>query len=390
MIPVNEPLLDGNELRYLQECIASGWISSEGPFVERFEAAMAVRAERAFAVAVSSGTAALELALAALHLEPGSMVVLPTFCIISCAAAVIRNGCVPLFVDADPFTWNMDTGKLAELLEDEIVRKNNCRLKAVMAVHTYGLPVDMEPLLALAGHYGLKVIEDAAEMHGQQYKGRACGSFGELSVFSFYPNKLVTTGEGGMVLTDDPQLAQRCRSLRNLCFQSERRFVHEELGYNFRMSNLQAAVGVAQLERLDGFIARKRAMGRRYTALLADCAGLQRPLSCTDFADNIYWVYGVVLGDDVAIAAEGMMQRLANRGIGTRPFFWPMHEQPVFRRMGIPAANGGSYPVAERLARRGFYLPSGLGLRDEQIETVAAVLTEEWSACAVHDGGNRF
>lgn len=377
MIPVNEPLLDGNEQKYLAECISSGWISSEGPFVERFEAEMAARTGRNFAVAVTSGTAALELALASLRLEPGSLVALPTFCIISCAAAVIRNGCIPLFVDADPLTWNMDVEKLAELLEDEIVRKNNRKLKAIMAVHTYGLPVDMGPLLSLADRYGLKVVEDAAEMHGQNYQGKACGSFGALSIFSFYPNKLVTTGEGGMVLTDDPLLAERCRSLRNLCFQPERRFVHEELGYNFRMSNLQAAVGVAQLERLDRFIIRKRNMGSRYDTLLAGCAALQLPLARSDFADNIYWVYGVVLGDEVATDAAGMMRRLASRGIGTRPFFWPMHEQPVFQRTGMLPENSGNFPVAERLARRGFYLPSGLGLRDDQIDTVASALLDE-------------
>jgi perosamine synthetase len=377
MIPVNEPLLDGNEGRYLQECIDSGWISSEGPFVERFEAEMAARAGRRFAVAVTNGTAALELALASLRLEPGSMVVLPTFCIISCVAAVIRNGCVPLFVDADPLTWNLDVGKLAELLEDQIDRKGNRKLKAIMAVHTYGLPVDMGPLLALADRYGLQVIEDAAEMHGQGYRERACGSFGAVSIFSFYPNKLVTTGEGGMVLTDDPLLAERCRSLRNLCFQADRRFVHEELGYNFRMSNLQAAVGVAQMERLDLFIARKRSMGARYDSLLAGCGALQLPLDRTEYADNIYWVYGVVLGDEAATDAAGMMQKLAARRIGTRPFFWPMHEQPVFRRMGFLPDNGGSYPVAERLARRGFYLPSGLALTTRQIDEVAATVIEE-------------
>jgi len=377
MIPVNEPILDGNEKKYLAECIDSGWISSEGPFVERFETEMASRTGRKFAVAVTNGTAALELALASLQLEPGDMVVLPTFCIISCAAAVVRNGCLPLFVDADPLTWNLDIGKLAELLEIQIEKKGNRRIKAIMAVHTYGLPVDMDPLLALADRYGLKVIEDAAEMHGQSCRGRACGSFGDVSIFSFYPNKLVTTGEGGMVLTDEPLLAERCRSLRNLCFQPGKRFVHEELGYNFRMSNLQAALGVAQLERLDRFIMLKRSMGARYDSLFAGCDALQLPLAKTAYADNIYWVYGVVLGDEVAIDAAGMMGRLAARGIATRPFFWPMHEQPVFRRMGIGAESCGSYRVAERLARRGFYLPSGLALTDRQIDEVAAAVVKE-------------
>jgi perosamine synthetase len=374
MIPVNEPLLDGNEKRYLLECIDSGWISSEGPFVNRFEREMATLAGREHGIAVCNGTAALELALAALGLEPGSMVVVPTFAIISCAAAVIRNGCIPLFVDVDPLTWNMDPASLAELLADEIDRKGNRRLKAIMAVHTYGLPVEMGPVLALAEHYGLKVVEDAAEMHGQTCAGRPCGSFGTLSVFSFYPNKLVTTGEGGMVLTDDPLLAERCRSLRNLCFQPGKRFVHEELGYNFRMSNLQAAVGVAQLEQLGRFVGRKRAMGRRYTELLGSCDLLQLPLAATTYAENIYWVYGVVLDDRVPTDAVGMMELLAGKGVGTRPFFWPLHEQPVFRRMGV--AGAGGFPVAERLARRGFYLPSGLALTAAQTGEAAAALLE--------------
>jgi perosamine synthetase len=376
-IPVNMPLLNGNEARYLQECISSGWISSEGPFVERFEAGIAAVAGRRHAIAVSSGTAALEVAVAALRLEPGDQVVMPTFTIISCAVAVLRNNCTPLFVDSDPLTWNMDTGRLAELLEGEIGRKGNRRLKAIMVVHTYGLPVDMAPVLELAGRYGLKIIEDAAEMHGQTCNGRPCGSFGDISAFSFYPNKHITTGEGGMLLTDDDELASRCRSLRNLCFQAGKRFVHEELGYNFRMSNLQAAVGVAQLERLDEFVARKRSMGRRYTELLADCSALVLPLAGTPYAENIYWVYGVVLKNDTGCDAEKMMVRLGKRGIGTRPFFWPMHEQPVLMRRGI--GTGGVYPIAERLARRGFYIPSGMALGVEQIETVASIVRDEAS-----------
>lgn len=376
MIPVNEPLLNGNERKYLAECIDSGWISSDGSFVERFEAGMATLTGRRHAVAVCNGTAALELAVAALRLEPGDQIVMPTLTIISCAAAVIRNNGVPLFVDSDPLTWNMDIEKLAELLKDEIDRNGNRRIKAIMAVHTYGLPVDMDSLLSLAEHYGLKVIEDAAEMHSQTYRGKPCGSFGDISIFSFYANKHITTGEGGMVLTDDPLLAERCRSLRNLCFQTGRRFVHEELGYNFRMSNLQAAVGVAQLEQLAGFIVRKRMMGKLYNELLSECKSVQLPLADTPYAENIYWVYGVVLEEAVAIDAAGMMLQLAVRGIGTRPFFWPMHEQPVLERLGI-SGNGCTFPVAERLARRGFYLPSGLALSRCQAEIVAATVIEE-------------
>jgi perosamine synthetase len=366
MIPVNEPLLDGNEKKYLNECIDTGWISSEGPFVRKFEEGMAAAAGRRHGVAVCNGTVALELAMAALELQPGDEIIMPTFTIISCAAAIVRHACVPVLVDSDPITWNMDVSQIEARITP--------RTRAIMVVHIYGLPVDMDPVLCLAQKHGLKIIEDAAEMHGQTYKGRPCGSFGDLSTFSFYPNKHITTGEGGMVLTDDDHLADRCRSLRNLCFQSKKRFVHEELGYNFRMTNLQAALGVAQLERLDNFVAHKRRMGRRYTELLSGVDGLELPPEKTDYAENIYWVYGMVLKDEVSFDAEEAMRRLGEKKIGTRPFFWPMHEQPVFARMGL--CGNERYPVAERLARRGFYIPSGMALTDSQMDQVAAAVKD--------------
>jgi perosamine synthetase len=369
MIPVNEPLLNGNEKKYLNECIDTGWISSEGPFVQRFEERMASAVGRRHGIAVCNGTAALEAAVAALKLEPGDEIVMPAFTIISCAAAIVRYGCVPVLVDSDPVTWNMDLDKLRSKLETEIEIKGNRKIKAIMVVHIYGLPVDMDPVLAMAERYGLKLIEDAAQMHGQTYRGKPCGSFGDLSTFSFYPNKHITTGEGGMVLTDDDHLAERCRSLRNLCFQPQKRFVHEELGYNFRMTNLQAALGIAQVERLDEFAARKRRMGQRYHELLSEVDGLELMPEKTEYADNIYWVFGMVLKDEVPFDAEEAMRRLGHKGIGTRPFFWPMHEQPVFHKMGL--FEGERYPVAERLARRGFYVPSGMALTDEQMNEVA-------------------
>jgi perosamine synthetase len=366
-IPVNAPLLDGNERRYLQQCIDEGWISSEGPFVSEFERRLAARVGRRHGVAVSNGSAALETAVAALGLGPGDEVIVPSFTIISCVAPLVRAGVTPVLVDSDPKTWNMNPA--------DVERRVTSRTRAIMVVHIYGLPVDLDPILATARRHGLRVIEDAAEMHGQTYRDRACGSFGDLSVFSFYPNKHVTTGEGGMVLADDDALAERCRQLRNLCFvPGKRRFVHEDLGWNFRMTNLQAAVGLAQLERLDEFVARKRRMGRRYTELLRDVPGLQLPLDRTDYAASVYWVYGLVLGDEVPFDAEEAMRRLAARGIGTRPFFFPMHAQPVFQRMGLFA--GERYPVADRLAARGFYIPSGLALEEQDIERVASAVRE--------------
>ncbi len=365
-IPVNQPLLDGNEKKYLNECIDTGWISSEGPFIQQFEEEFAARVGRKYGIAVCNGSAALEVAVAALEIGAGDEVILPTFTIISCAAAIARSGAVPVLIDCDLFTWNMQV----EQLEAKITP----RTKAIMVVHIYGLPVDMEPVLELAKKYNLAIIEDAAEMHGQTYRGKPCGSFGEISTFSFYPNKHLTTGEGGMLVTDSRAIAERCRSLRNLCFQPQKRFVHEELGWNFRMTNLQAALGKAQLERLDEFCDRKRKMGRRYTEILADIPGLQLPVEKTDYAENIYWVYGIILKDEIPFDAAEAMNRLSQHKIGTRPFFWPMHEQPVFQKMGL--FRGESHPISERIARRGFYIPSGLGLTQEQIERVAEVLKE--------------
>lgn len=357
-IPVNTPLLDGNERKYLLECLDTGWISSEGPFIKKFEEQFAAKVGRKYGIAVSNGSVALDAAVVALGLGAGDEVILPSFTIISCAAAIVRAGAVPVAVDSDPQTWNMTAETVAAAITP--------RTRAIMVVHIYGLPVDMDPILQLASKHGLKIIEDAAEMHGQTYKGRPCGSFGEISTFSFYPNKHITTGEGGMMVTDDPVLAEKCRSLRNLCFQAKKRFVHEELGWNFRMTNLQAALGVAQLETLDAHVVKKRATGHRYDELFRGLPDMQLPLARTDYAENIYWVYGLVLGDTHPFDADEAMRRLGVEKIGTRPFFWPMHEQPVFQKMGL--FKGAHCPVAERLARRGFYVPSGLGLTtDEQV-----------------------
>ncbi len=366
MIPVNEPLLAGNERKYLLECLDSGWISSEGPFVKQFEDRFAARVDREFGIAVSNGSVALDAAVVALGLGPGDEVILPSFTIISCAAAIVRAGATPVVVDCDPHSFNMRV--------DQIEARITPRTRAIMVVHLYGLPVHMAPLLALARHYRLKVIEDAAEMHGQTCDGRPCGSFGDISTFSFYPNKHITTGEGGMIVCNDAALAERCRSLRNLCFKPEQRFVHDELGWNMRMTNLQAALGLAQLEQLDGFVQRKRRMGARYTQKLAGTPGLQLPLASSPQADNIYWVYPLVLDDAVPVDAKAVMARLGARGIGTRPFFWPMHEQPVLRKLGL--FDGECYPVAERIARRGFYIPSGMALTDAQIDECALALRE--------------
>jgi len=362
MIPVNEPLLNGNEKKYLNECIDTGWISSEGPFIKKLEEQFSIKNNRTYGVAVCNGTAALEIAVEALGITKGDEVIMPAFTIISCASAIIKMGAKPVLVDSDLQTWNMDV--------NQIEAKITPKTKAIMVVHIYGLPVDMDAVIDIAKRHNLKIIEDAAEAHGQTYKGEACGSFGDISVFSFYPNKLITTGEGGMVLTNDEKLAERCKSLRNLCFSSKR-FVHEELGWNMRMTNLQAALGVAQLERWDEFISIKKKMGELYTSLLKDEKNISIPLEETAYAENIYWVFGVV-SENKNVTAEMLMKQLADKQIATRPFFYPMHMQPVFKKMNLFV--GERYPNAEKMYEYGFYLPSGLSLTEAQIQEVAKTL----------------
>jgi perosamine synthetase len=363
-IPVNEPLLTGNEKKYVTDCIETGWISSEGAYVSRFENRFATFVHRDFGIAVSSGSVALDTAITALGLGPHDEVIMPTFTIISCAAAIIRSGAIPVLVDCDEKTWNMNV--------HEIKSRITPRTKAIMVVHIYGLPVDMDPIITIAEENNLLIIEDAAEAHGQMYNGLPCGSFGDISIFSFYPNKLVTTGEGGMIVTNSEEIAQKCRLYRNLYFQPGRRFVHTELGWNFRLTNIQAALGLAQLEQINRFIKIKQHLGSTYTNLLRNITKIQLPIEGTKYADNLYWVYGIVIHDDIDLDAEAAMSKLKTFNIGTRPFFWPMHEQPIFQKMGL--FKGESYPVAERIARNGFYLPSGLTLTDDQIDRVSQAM----------------
>jgi perosamine synthetase len=365
-IPVNIPAIEGNELKYVSDAIESGWISSEGAYVKKIEDDFSSIVNRQFGIAVTNGTAALDAAIAALGIGAGDEVILPAFTIISCVGQIVRSGAIPVLVDSDLSTLNMDV--------DQIESKITSRTKAIMVVHMYGLPVDIDPILSLASRYNLRVIEDAAEMIGQTYKGRPCGSFGDISTFSFYANKHITTGEGGMIVVNDSALAEDCRSLRNLCFKANTRFVHDRLGWNLRMTNVQAAIGVAQIEQLEKFIKRKRKMGRLYAKLLEDIPNIQLPMVQTDYAENIYWVFGIVLGSKHKLNAAMAIKKLGQRGIGCRPFFCPMHQQPVLTDMGL--FSGESYPVAESLYDRGFYIPSGLGLTVSEIHQVAKIVRE--------------
>ena len=366
MIPVNEPRLGPRESEYVNECLQTGWISSEGRFIQAFERSWADYCGMKYGVAVCNGTAALQLAVACLDLQPGDEVILPTFTIISCAQAVTYNGGTPVLVDCDPRTWCMNVG--------QVEAKITPRTKAIMPVHIYGHPVDMGPLREIARRHNLIIIEDAAEAHGAEYKGTRCGSLGDLNCFSFYANKIVTTGEGGMILTNSETYASRLQSLRNLCFQKERRFYHTALGHNFRMTNIQAALGLAQVENIESAIQHKRWMGQEYTVRLGQFKDLQLPVE-EAWAKNVYWMYGIVIDKNSGMTATDFAKRLAARGVMTRPFFLGMHEQPVFRARGLFVNE--HYPVAENLARQGLYLPSGLSLTNEQLEEVCQIVGEE-------------
>jgi perosamine synthetase len=372
MIPVNEPLLGTEELAFVSDCVSTGWISSSGAYIERFEQGWAGYVGAKYGIAVSSGTTALQLAVEVLRLGPGDEVILPSFTIISCALAVLRAGATPILVDCDPETYCIDVDQVAAAITP--------RTRAIMPVHIYGHPADMDPLLALTERHGLAIIEDAAQAHGCEYLSRRggrnswrrCGAFGTLAAFSFYANKPVTTGEGGMVLTDSEDLAQRCRSFRNLCFQAER-FRHEALGYNYRLTNLQAAMGVAQIGRLADTLERKRRIGARYDALLAGVDGIRLPAQ-RDWARGNYCFYAILLEEEAEIDAVRFAIRLRDRGVETRPFFLGMHEQPVFRARGMFLDL--RLPVTERIYRRGLYLPSGPGLTEAQIKTVAGAVKD--------------
>lgn len=366
MIPVNEPLMSGREAEYVLDCVQTGWISSAGKYIDRFEREWAAYCGRKHGIAVCNGTVALELALSVLDLPAGSEVVMPSFTIVSCIEAVLRNNLVPVLVDCDPRTYCMDV---------DLVRKAfGPKTSAVMPVHIYGHPVNMDSLLKLCRERGVKIIEDAAEVHGAEClvdgQWRRCGSFGEVSCFSFYANKNISTGEGGMVLTDDDAMATRLQDRRTLCFGRKERFAHVDRGWNFRMTNLQAALGCAQFEQIEGHLDRKRELSERYGAGLSDLPILLPHVE--PWAKSTVWMYAILLKEEVPFGADELARRLAAEGVQTRPFFKGMHEQSVYRRMGLFA--NLSLPVTELIYRRGLYLPSGQAITDAQIAAVVAAV----------------
>ena len=364
MIPVNEPVISGNSKKYVNEALDSGWVSSAGKFIGLFEESFSEYLGVKHAITTTNGTTALHLAVVSLGIGPGDEVIMPDLTIISCPFSVIYAGGTPVFVDVDPNTGNIDPEKI----EEKITNKT----KAIMPVHLYGHPADMEPILRIAGKYNLFVIEDAAEAHGAEYKGKKVGGIGDVGCFSFFANKIVTTGEGGMVVTNDDKLAQRARLYRDLSHSPKKRFLHEEIGFNFRMTNLQAALGFGELEKIDEYLAKKRWVAAEYGKNLSGVECLVLPKE-EAWAKSVYWMYAITLNSKAKINRDSLRMKLKEKGVDTRDFFIPLHTQPVLKGMGLGI---GSYPVSDKLSENGFYLPSGLVITKEQIHTVADCLKE--------------
>jgi perosamine synthetase len=367
MIPVTDVAFTGNELAYVTECIETGWVSSLGKYVKEFEERFAAYCGAKHGIAVSNGTTALHLALAVLGIGPGDEVIVPTLTFIATANAVAYTGAQPVFVDSEPRTWNLDPAK--------IEAKITSRTKAIIPVHIYGHPADMDPILEIARRRHLLVIEDAAEAHGALYKGKRVGALADMSCFSFYGNKIITTGEGGMILTDNPVWDERARVLRDHGMSKTKRYWHPEVGYNYRLTNMQAALGVAQLEQIDRIIAAKRGNAALYNRLLKDVPGVILPPEA-DWAQNVYWMYSILLGERFGIERDELMKRLKAREIDSRPFFYPIHTMPPY----LANAAGQEFPVAVDLSRRGLNLPSSATLTPEQIAQVCQAIKESQGA----------
>ncbi|MBW7882548.1 MAG: DegT/DnrJ/EryC1/StrS family aminotransferase [Caldilineaceae bacterium] len=366
IIPVCEPALTGNELKYVQQAVETNWISSAGSFIRDFEERFAAACGTKYGIACANGTVAMHLAMATLGLEPGDEVIIPTFTMIATANAVTYCGAKPVLVDAEPAYWQMDL--------NQVEAKITPRTKAIVPVHIYGHPTDMDPLMELARRHGIVVIEDAAEAHGAEYKGRRTGGLGDAAGFSFYGNKIITTGEGGMVTTNNRDLARLAWNLRDHAFSHERHFWHKFVGFNYRMTNLQAAIGLAQVEQLDTFVAARRQHAHEYSRRLQDIPGIRTPAEAP-WAKNVYWMYGVLVDEgEYGLNRDQLRKVLADNGIETRTFFIPMHCQPVYWQQ----YKGERYPVAEDLCRRGFYLPSASSLTIDEIEYITDVIR---SAC---------
>jgi len=362
-VPVSEPLLSKEAKENVNVALETDWISSSGPFVKEFEEKFAKKFGVNYAVAVANGTAALHVALLALKIGPGDEVIVPAFTMAASWMAVMYTGAKPVFVDCTLDTYNIDVNKIEE--------KINKNTKAIMSVHIYGHPCKMDEILEIASKYNLFVIEDAAEAHGATYKEQYAGTFGNIGCFSFYANKIITTGEGGMVVTNSDEIAQKCRKFKDL-HHSEKRFVHDGLGYNYRMTNLQAAVGCGELENLEKYIEKKSWMAEKYQNLLCEVNGIKLPTTL-DHVKNVYWMYSILLDEEkIGMNRDAFRNSLKDGGIDTRDFFYAPEDQPVLKDI----IGGQYFTNTKEISKNGLYLPSGLAITEEQIHFVAKSIKE--------------
>ncbi len=360
-IPVAAPALVGNEKKYVLDCLESSWISSNGLYVERFESAFAEFCGTRHALSCANGTVALHLALLALGIGPGDEVVVPTLTFVATANAVTYCGAKPVFVDSDPETWNLDPMFLDECISP--------RTKAIIVVHLYGYPAEMDSVIGIARKHGLFVIEDAAEAHGAEYKGKRVGGLGDIAIFSFYGNKIVTTGEGGMVVTNNAELARSVRQLKGQGMDPDRRYWFPMVGYNYRMTNIEAAIGLAQMEKVDWHLSRRREIAAEYIHCLRHIAGISMQPERA-WIRNVYWMNSLVLNEKWPLSRDETTRALAESGIETRPFFYPMHTLPMYRKM----AEGKQFPNADRLSLQGINLPSSALLTTSDIKYISECL----------------
>lgn len=354
-IPVCEPLLGEKELEYAENCIKTNWISSMGSYIGEFEQQFAAYCGCKYGITTTSGTTALHLALVAKGISKGDEVIVPTLTMAASLFPIVYTGAKPVLVDSEPMTWNIDVSKI----EEKITKKT----KAIMPVHLYGHMCDMDPIMELAKKYNLYVTEDAAEVHGATYKGRKSGSCGDSGCFSFYANKIITTGEGGMVVTSNEELAACARLLKDQAHSPQKKFFHESIGFNYRMTNIQAGMGLAQLENIEKYVEMRRQNAAYYNSRLKNVPGIIVPTE-KPWARNVYWMYAIVIQDEFGVTRDDLRKKLLEKEIETRDFFIPMHLQPCFHKLGL--FKGEKYPVAEEMGRGGMFLPSSTGLTTEQ------------------------
>ncbi len=361
IIPVSSPIITNKDAKSVYKVVKSGWVSSSGKEIYLFEKKLSKLVNRKYSCAVSNGTAALEIAVKSLDLKKKDEIIMPTFTIISNAISIIKNHATPVLVDSDINSWNINI----ENIQKKITKKT----RALMIPHIYGFPCEMDKILKICKKNKLYLIEDAAEMIGQTYNNKPCGSFGDISTFSFYANKHITTGEGGMIFTNNKKYFEKFKSFKNLSFGKKDRFNHSDISWNYRMTNMQAALGLSQISRLNKIVKKKKEIGIFYYEKFKNNKNLIIQPTKFDYAENIFWIYGIILKKGSKKYRQDIQRKLLSKGIDTRPFFWPMHKQDIFKKMGLFKKE--KYPVSEYLSNNGFYIPSGLNLSYKKLNYIA-------------------